>query len=179
MSIEDHRYNLIHKIIATDSKTVYIKMDRSNILEQLKDGNKVLIAKVKEDSNSVQLFRGLPEFIGEDYAKEIPPSPRSDSELHGIRETTKACLYSLIRYYRTEAHDSATAYIYCQFMTEFDKAHYNHFVLLGQIAKDFGDTGVAKESFEQAMRICRADLNWPKEFVERITATIEKMMQNL
>lgn len=179
MSIENYRYSLIQKIFATDSKTVYIKMNRSNILQPLEDGNEAFIAKIKEDSNSVQLFRGRPQFIGEEYVKEIPPSPRSNVELHGIRETTRACLYSLVRYYQNEANDLETAYSCCQFLAEFDKSHYNHFVWLGQLAREFGDTEVAKESFEQALRICRADTNWPKESMERIIADIERMLQSL
>ena len=104
MSIEDFRYILMQKIFTADSKTVYIKMNRSNILQPLKNGNEVFIAKIKEDSDSVQLFRGRPQFIGEGYVREIPQSPRSNIELHEIRETARACLYSLVLYNLNEAN---------------------------------------------------------------------------
>lgn len=178
MPIEDYRYSLIHKIFTTESKTVYIKMDRSNILEQSRDGNEAFITKVKEDSNSVQLFRGRPQFIGHEYVKKIPPSPRSNAELQQIRETVRACLYSLIQHYLAE-DDWETANTYCEFVAEFDKSHFNHFVWLGIIAKALGRTEIAKERFEQALQICRADKNWPRVSMERIIASIENEMQDL
>jgi tetratricopeptide (TPR) repeat protein len=178
MPIEDYRYSLIQKIFTTESKTIYIKMDRSNILEQSRDGNKAFITKVKEDSNSVQLFRGRPQFIGDEYVKKIPPSPRSNAELQQIRETVRACLYSLIQHYLAE-HDWETANTYCEFLAEFDKSHFNHFVWLGNIAKALGRTEIAKERFEQALQICRADKNWPRDSMERIIASIENEMRDL
>jgi len=178
MSIEDHRYSLIPKIFATDSKTAYIKVDRSNILEQLRDGNETFVAKVKEDSNSVQLFRGRPQFIGQGYVKKIPPPPRSNGELRQTKETVRACLYSLVQHHLAE-NDLETAYSYCQFLAGFDKSHYNHFMWLGSVAKAIGKTEVAKESFEQALRICRADKNWPRDSMEKLVASIKNEMRGL
>ena len=178
MSVEDYRYDLIQKIFTSDSDTIYIKMDKSNILERGKDRNKAFIAKVKDDVVSVQLFRGRPQFIGQEYVKRIPPRPRSNIELLQARETARACLYSLIQHYLAE-NDLKTAYTYCQFLAGFDKSHYNHFVWLGNIAKALGRTEVAKESFEQALRICRADKNWPRDSMEKLIASIEDEMRGL
>ena len=122
MSVEDHRYSLIQKIFTADSRTIYVRMDTSNILEQSRDGNEAFIAKVKGDSNSVQLFRGRPQFVGEEYVKEIPLPPRSEAELHRIRESVRAGLYSLVRHHLTTAIDLETPYSYCQFLVEFDKS---------------------------------------------------------
>ena len=178
MSIEDHRYSLIQQIFTTVKDTIYVKMDKSNTLEQTRDGNELFIAKVHEDSFSIQLFRGRPQFIGQEYVKKIPSPPRSDAELHKIRETVRASLYSLVQHY-LRADDLKTAYTYCQFLAKFDIRHYNHFVWLGQIARTFGEVDIARESFEQALKICKADKNWPSDSMQKIIATIEKEMQGL
>jgi hypothetical protein len=178
MSIEDYRHSLIQKIFTTESKTIYVRMDRSNTLEDTKDGNEAFIAKVKQDSYSVQLFRGRPQFVGEEYVKKMPSPPRSDAELRETRETVRACLYSLTQHSLAK-EDLGTAYTYCQFLAEFDKSHYNHFVWLGRIAKVIGRPEVAKQGFEQALRICRADTHWPRESMDELIASIEKELGEL
>lgn len=178
MSIEDHRYSLIEKMFTTDSNTIYIKVDRSNILERVKDTNDAFIRKIKEDLNSVGLFRGHPQFIGEEYVKRIPRLPRSDIELLRIRENIRANMYSLVQYCLA-ANDLETAESCCECLAELDKSHYNHFVWLAHISKALGKTEMARRSFEEALRICRADKNWPRASMEKIIASIEEEMQNL
>jgi hypothetical protein len=178
ISIEDHRYSLIQQIFTTVKDTVYVKMDRSNTLAQTRDGNELFIAKVHEGSFSIQLFRGRPQFIGQEYVKKIPSPPRSGAELHRIRETVRASLYSLVQHY-CRAGDLKTAYTYCQFLARFDTEHYNHFVWFGEIAKTFGEADIARESFEQALKICKADKDWPSDSMQKIIATIEREMQGL
>lgn len=112
MSIEDRRYSLIQKIFTTDSNTIHITCDRSNILEQGRDKNESFIAKVKEDSISIQLFRGHPRFIGEEYVKRIPSRPRSNLEVQQVRENVRAGLYSLVQHC-LGTDDLEAAYAYC------------------------------------------------------------------
>jgi tetratricopeptide (TPR) repeat protein len=178
MSIEDHRYSLIQQIFTTVKDTVYVKMDKSNTLEQTRGGNELFIAQVHEDSLSIQLFRGRPQFIGQEYVKKIPSPPRSDAEFHRIRETVRASLYSLVQHY-LRAGDLEIAYSYCQFLSKFDVEHYNHFVWFGEIARTFGEADIARESFEQALRICKADKNWPSDSMQEIIAAIEKEVRGL
>ena len=178
MSIEDSRYDLIRKILTSDGDSVYIKMDKSNSLDRGKDKNEAFIAKVRDDEISVQLFRGRPQFIGKEYVKTIPPRPRSNVELVQTRETVRACLYSLVEHYRAEG-DRETAFMYCQFLARFDDSHYNHFLWLGDIAKALGREDIAKESYEQALKVCRADKNWQGESMERIIAYLEEKLRGL
>jgi hypothetical protein len=178
MSIEDQRYSLIDKMFTTDADTIYVKVARSNILEQDKGKNDPFIAKVKEDSISVQLSRGRPQFIGEEYVKRIPPRPRSDVELRQIRENVRASLYSLVQHHWA-ANDLETVRSYCEFLAQFDKLHYNHFVWLGQVSRQLGENDVAREAFEEALRICKADKNWPRDSMGKLIAFIEREMQAL
>ena len=69
MSIEDYRYSLFKKISKTNSKTIYLQLDKSNILEKGRDKNDKFIRKIKEDLGSVKLFQGRPLFKGEGYCK--------------------------------------------------------------------------------------------------------------
>jgi len=87
-------------------------------------------------------------------------------------------MYSLIQHYLA-AGDLETAEMYCSFLAESDKSHYNHFVWLGQISRVFRKTDVAKENFEKALRICQADENWPKDSMAKIIADIEKEIESL
>jgi tetratricopeptide (TPR) repeat protein len=178
MSVEDHRYDLIKRMFTTDSHTIYVKVDRANTLEQGRDKNNAFVSKVKEDSNSVQLFRGSPQFIGAEYVKRIPPRPRSNIELQQIKENVRAGLYSLVQHCFA-VQNLETAQAYCEFLATFDKAHYNHFVWLGDIYKILGRPKKAKQMFEEALRICKADKNWPRESLEKIIEFVEAEIRSL
>ena len=53
MSIEDYRYSLIQKIFETTSETIYLKIDKSHILEKGKGKNDEFIKKIKDDLISI------------------------------------------------------------------------------------------------------------------------------
>lgn len=117
MSIEDHRYSLFRKISKTGSKTVYLKMGKSNILEKGRDTNDKFISKIKEDLNSVKLFQGRPPFKGEGYVRLVPDPPRSNIEFQRTKETIRAGLYSLLIYYFFLQRDLENAYLLGEFLT--------------------------------------------------------------
>ena len=177
MSIEDYRYILMEKMFKTNTETIYIKMNRSHILEKGKDKNDEFIRKVKDDLDSIELFWGRPKFKGEGYVKIIPSPPRSKIELLRIKENIRQYLYSLIIHYMQHG-DLKKAYIPCAFLTEFDKSHYNHFLWFGEINKLLGNTEQAKRSFEEALRICERDKKWPRDSMEKIIAYIKKEIKN-
>jgi hypothetical protein len=178
MSIEDHRYSLMQRFFATGSDTIHIKVDQSHILERGQGKHEVFIAKVKEDSLSIQLFRGHPQFIGEEYVKRIPPRPRSDHEFQLIKERVRAGLYSLVQHFWA-TNDVETAYTYCKFLADFDKSHYNHFAWLGQISSLLGRLDIARQSYEEALRICEADKTWPQDSMNEIIGSIKEELRRL
>ncbi len=178
MSIEDHRYDLIQKIIITDADTIYISVDRANILEQARDANGKFINKISFDSNSIHLFRGQPQFLGKEYVKQIPSAPRSSVEFHQVRENIRAGMYSLIQHHWDKG-ESEIVLSYSRFLAEFDKTHYNHFVWLGRAAKALGKKDTAREGFKEAIRILEIDENWPNDSKQLIVSGIEAEMQDL
>ena len=177
MSIEDYRYTLIEKIFETDSATIYLKIDKSHVLEKGKGKNGEFIRKIKTDLGSIELFRGRPLPKGEGYVKRIPEPPRSKIELVRIKENIRQSLYSLSLYYFLR-RDLENAYLLCEFLTKFDKSHYNHFVWFGEINKALGKKAEAKRSFLEALKICERDKNWPRESMEKIIAQIKKEIES-
>ncbi len=173
MPIEEHRYDLINRIFRDTTDTVYFKLNRSRILERRKEGNLDFITKIMEAYLSIEQFHGRPSFQGTGYVKKVPPPPRSNIELQNTRENIRMYLYSLIIYY-LGMKDLKTSGFYCNFLTQFDKGHYNHFLWYGLISKELGDTKTAKENLELALDICKRDKNWPKESMNQIIEYIKK-----
>lgn len=178
MSIEDYRYDLIEKIFKTSSETIYLKMGKSHVLEKGKDKNGEFIRKIKEGLGSIELFRGRPLPKGEGYVKLVPDPPRSKIELLRIKENIRQSLYSLLIYYFFVRGDLENAYLLGEFLTKFDKSHYTHFVWFGQINKALGKKAEAKKWFEEALRICEGDPNWPRESMKQIIARIKKDIES-
>ncbi len=175
-SIEDDRYILFNKMFTTDSKTIYIKVTDSNFLKQ--DKNIQFVDKVRIDSDSIQLFRGRPQFIGAGYVKSVPPPPRTNHELKQIKENIRASMYSLIPFY-IKNRELETARNCGEFLEKFDKSHYNHFVWLGFIYKVLGRTKDALKSYEMALKICKRDKIWPSDHMSNIIVSIENEIKNL
>lgn len=174
MSIEDHRYSLFEKLSKTHTKTIYLKMGRSHVLEKGRGKNNEFVRKIKEDLGSVELFRGRPKFKGEGYVRQVPDPPRSRIEFQRIKENIRESLYSLLIYHFFLQRDLENAYLLGEFLTKFDKSHYNHFVWFGQINKALGKKSDARKNFEDALKICERDKNWPRESIEHIIARIKE-----
>jgi len=177
LSIEDLRYTLLEKVLETEAETIYIKMDKSHILAKGKGQNTEFIKKIKDDLASIEQFRGYPQFRGEGYVKAIPSAPRSRLELLRTRGTVRKCLYSLVPYYMSIS-DPETAYILCDFLTKFDKSHYNHFVWFGLINRLLGNKEQARRSFEEALEICKRDQTWPRESMKKIITPIKREIES-
>jgi Domain of unknown function (DUF4365) len=178
MSIEKLRYRLIEQIFTTDSVTVYVRMNRTHTLELDRNLNQDFIARIKEDTTLVQLFRGQAVFRGDDYVKQLPSPPRSDLEVVRIKENVRAGLYSLVQH-SGASQDIATAKLYCEFLAAFDSEHYNHFVWLGRINLANGNRPEAITNFRRAPEICEADKVWPRDSLQPIIDDIKEQLQKL
>ena len=124
----------------SNSKTVHITMDRSHVLE---DGsNDDFVKSFKEDlasiSYSLDLFRGLPQPIGTGYVKEIPVLFLPDGIIGNINHNIRMCLVTLASHYFYLQGEKEKAYFLCRFLADFDKSHYDHFVLFGRICGSLG-----------------------------------------
>jgi hypothetical protein len=178
MSVEQLRYHLIEQIFTTHAATVYLRMDRSNVLEQGRDRNQGFIERIKEDTALVQLFRGQAVFRGDGYVKRLPRPPRTGLELERIKENVRAGLCSLIQHC-VVTQDLASAKLYCEFLASFDTNHYEHFMWLGQINAVFGNRIPARRDLRKAIEICQADKEWPRESLQPIIDSITEEFKRL
>lgn len=83
-------------------------------------------------------------------------------ELVMTNETIRKSLYSVIIHYIGK-NDFETAYLCCEFLTKFDKGHYNHFEWFGLLNLALRKPVEAKSAFEEAIHIFEEDKNWPLE----------------
>jgi tetratricopeptide (TPR) repeat protein len=178
MSIEDHRYELFDRIMKADSQSnsIYVRMDKSQILEDGKEKNQLFRSKILSDKYSIQQFYGHPPMPGTGYIRPIPPPPRNAHELIMTKETIRQSLYSVIIHYLGK-NDIQTAYLCCEFLTKFDKGHYNHFEWFGLLNIDLGKPAEAKSAFEEAIHIFEEDKKWPLEDKELQIKRIKKEME--
>jgi tetratricopeptide (TPR) repeat protein len=164
MSIEDHRYDLLDKVMKRDppSDTVYVQMDRSHVLEDGKNKNADFKDKIITDKYSIEQFWGRPQMRGEGYVKTMPPPLRSAHEVGYTRENVRIYLFALTLHY-VQNGEMENAYLCCEFLTRFDHGHYNHFELFGYVCMELGDVQRAIDNFTEAIRIFEEDPNWPIE----------------
>jgi len=174
-SIEDKRYELIIKMDSSND-TIYINVDKTNILKDGKNANNEFIKKIDEDYGSINLFYGRPVPLGRDYVKQLPGPPRSNLEFRNIKSNIRMSVSSLIQHYM-RAEDWSNAIIYAEFMTKIDKSHYNHWVWFGRINVVLGNIEEARKSYEEALRICDRDKKWPREDMRKLRAGIQKEME--
>ena len=177
-SIEDLRHNLFEKLSKADTETIYLRIDKQEPLERGRGKNNKFITKIKEGQRSVELFRGRPLFKGEGYVRYVPDPPRSEFEVRQTKENIRGSLYSLLIHYLFQQRDMKNAYLLGEFLTKFDKSHYNHFVWFGQINKELGRKTEARKSFEEALKICGRDKNWPKESLKQIVSRIKEEIES-
>lgn len=186
MSIEQHRDNLIKKMKSNSAKTVYIAIDRTHILKE--GPNEEFVRQVKQDSDSIDfrlsLIQGAPKLIGKGYVKGRPLLILSKELVVNIRERIKVSMNYLITHYLLKK-DLETAYFLAKLLTKFDRGHYDHFALFGNICKLLGKRKEACLSYKEAINICERDKNWNKlkkpgdPSIEKIIASIRKEMNGL
>jgi hypothetical protein len=186
MSVEEQRDKIIKRMQSDNTKTIYLTVDRTKILRQ--DKNVEFVQKIKEDSDSLNfrldLVRGTPQFIGEGYVRAIPVIYLPENLITNIRERIRISMNYLIRNYLLRK-DTSNAYSLCEFLTRFDRGHYDHFVLFGNICKLLGKQKEACSSYRQAIEICKRDKNWnilkksTDPSIEDIIAYIENEMRKL
>lgn len=181
-SIVHNRNSLIEKL-RTNNKTISIRMDKSLVLAKGRNENEEFIRKIKEAQSLISLIYGRPQF-GEGYVRTLPIAYLSTGVVTNLRENIRASMKFLINNYLLN-NDIENAYFLCDFLTRFDKGHYDHFVIFGRINKFLGKTEEARSSFEEAIKICKRDKNWNRlktpsdPSIEEIIASIVKEIETI
>lgn len=174
----------IVKKIAVGSENVYIKIDKAQILEKNGCKNDGFIKAVKDDTFLISLIRGHPQ-LGEGYVRRsAPPMILSKGVITNLSETIRTNLNVLIKHHLLTDNVKNAAFL-CDFLTKFDKAHYDHFFMMGQNFRIYGKKDEAREFFEIALRMCKEDPNWNKmkkpldPSIEEVINIIETEMKRL
>jgi len=186
MSVEEQRNKILERMRSGNTKTIRLTVDRTRILGQ--DKNVAFVQKIKEDLDSLNfrldLVRGTPQFIGKGYVRAIPVIYLPKNLITSIRERIRISMNYLIHNYLLRK-DTSNAYSLCEFLTRFDRGHYDHFVLFGNICKLLGKQKEACSSYRQAIEICKGDKNWNRlkkstdPSIEDIISSIENEMRKL
>lgn len=177
-SIESSRYEFLPRVLS-DSKKIPITLDRSKVLANKPNANDAFIAQIKADEGSIMLWLGYPQFEGKGYVKKGPRIPRSRYELANAEGNLMATSYSLARYYKDRSHDWPKARDLAEFLTKFDRSHYNQFVMLAQIQEVQGDRQAALLNWKEALNICERDKTWPKKSMDRLREAIKKEIERV
>jgi len=172
------------KRIGTSSETIYIKIDKSHILEDGQNKNDEFIGRIKEDSFFVGLSRGHPQLLGEGYVRKIPIVSLSKGVMLNLKESIRISALFLIYHYLLNKN-LKDAYLLCEFLTKLDQSHYNQFELFGHLNRMLGNKSKARESFKKAIEICEGDKKWdirkaPSDpSIQEIIASLKKAIKSL
>lgn len=179
MSIESHRYDFLPQLGSNSSRrTIHITLDRSKVLVEKTNANSVFVNQIKADQGSIMLWMGHPQPKGEGYLRELPPAPRSPHELAKVEENLRMSLYSLVKHYMNSYQWKWARHL-CQFLTEFDRSHYNQFVTLAQIEEVLGHREAAFLYWKEALDICERDKKWKGKSMRNIKQAIKREIRRI
>jgi tetratricopeptide (TPR) repeat protein len=175
-------YSIGEKIL-NKSSTVCIGIDKKCVLYRGENTNKDFVSKVKGDIMLLSLLQGRPQ-LGNGYVRTLPVALLTQQVRTNLAENIRTSMNYLVNHYLL-TKDIEKAYLLCDFLTKFDKAHYDHFYKLGCINRQLGNKPEAKRNFEEAIRICRGDKKWNllkdssyptiEEIIEAIEGEIQKL----
>lgn len=140
----------------TGNRTVCFDVDKTFILQKGEDEE--FVSKVRYDILMMSLLRGRPE-PSRKYVRTFPIAYLSRQTIINNEENIRNSLNLLINHYLL-TEDIERAYFLCDFLTQLDNSHYDHFYKFGQINKLLGKRMEAKKNFEEAIKICKGDKKW-------------------
>lgn len=186
-SVEDNR-EIWQSLLPTDSKTINVVILRSNILEKDPNKNFKFKTKIRVDTIRLNAIKGIPMFIKQGYGSyvfgNVPALKLSDVARENIRGTIRFGFDYLV-IDETLRNQFQNAYQLCKLLTEFDKGHYDNFLLLARICRELGKKAEAKANYETSIRTCKEDPNWDKNKpsniprISEIISAIEEEMATL
>ena len=184
-SVEDNREEWIDEF-RKDRESITIRVGRAKVLE--KGQNEAFIKKIEQDIIIVNASRGIPQFVTKGYEGyaigHVPVLKLSDAARRNIMRTIRFGFNYLINDSILRG-DLQSAYSLGKLLANFDRGHYDHFVLLARICRKLGKKEEAKTNYEVAIQICKRDPNWDKKrlpnapFIGEIIRNIEHELRDL
>ncbi len=183
VSVEDNRESWSNKL-ENGAKTITLKIDKSKTLKNPNRSNFDFIRKIEKDTISVGITNGIPEVISRvgkgvtpNYAFfDFPNIELSENAKNNFRQKIRLSLNFLFRDAYTRKAWSE-AYEIGKILTIFDKSHYDHFELLGDICALLRNYNEALNYYDIAIGMFRRDPNWDKNRVKGILSTSENIQR--
>lgn len=185
MSVEEKRRSFLERL-KSDKKTIHVTVDKSKVLEEGTNMN--FISAIEKDADSIRfrhsLAQGVPSLVGTGYVKTKLWMSLPKPLIALIRDRIRQSIGYLIGHYILES-DPTQAYFLCRFLTRFDKGHYDHFALFGDLCRLRGEKEEACLNYQKAIEICKGDKNWNRlkkpsdPSIEDLVSSIQKKMMSL
>jgi tetratricopeptide (TPR) repeat protein len=177
-SIEDMRGFLTEKL-STEAKTINVSVDKTHILEIGESKNAAFIRKIQHDAILISAGHGIAQPVGDGYVINLPVLLLPEDARARIRDKIRFGFEYLINDWVLKGNWEG-AYSLCKILADFDRGHYEIFVMLARICRQLGKFDEAIDNYEIAITICKGDPNWDKRkgpdfpFIGEIIASIEK-----
>jgi hypothetical protein len=182
LSVEEKREEWNNKM-ADSNESINVVVDRKNLLER-NGKNKLFMDRVNSDTILTHALHGIPHMIGNGYVRAIPILGLSDVSQTNIRGKVRLGLDYLIN--NAVLHeDYFQAYRLGKLLCEFDRGHYDHFLIMARTCRQVGCVAEARDYYNIAIGICKDDHNWNNRIkpgdqkIEDIIANIEKELVSL
>ena len=183
ISVEDNRETW-KRNLEKNNKTITLKVQKSQTLRKANRINIEFIQKIKNDTIRVSIANGIPEVIARG-GKGVTPNygffdfPNIELSENAQKSFKKKIRFSLNFLVKDQCSKKCwpEAYRLCKILTDFDKDHYDHFELMGDICVQLGKSDEAITYYDIAIDVFRRDPNWDKNRVEGILSKSENIQR--
>ncbi|MHA2408085.1 MAG: hypothetical protein ACXACA_06920, partial [Candidatus Ranarchaeia archaeon] len=178
---EENRATWINKL-KDSNKSIEVIINRKRLFEKIGE-NTQFIKQVKNDIICANANQGIPNMMGKGYVRSIPILWLSEFARSNIRHRIRLGLDYLI-YDSILKKKFQEAYRLSKLLVEFDRSHYDHFLILARICHQLGKKSEARDNYNIAIGICKDDPNWNKRKrpedvqIEEIIENIEKELSD-
>lgn len=183
VSVEDNRAEWIRKL-ENNAKTITLKVNNSQTLKKTNSSKIDFVRKIEKDTITVNVANGIPEVIynggkgvtSGDAFFDFPNIELSERAQNNFKQKTRFSLNFLVKDHCSRKNWTE-AYRVCKILADFDKSHYDHFELMGDICSQLGKSDEAITYYNEAIDMFRRDPNWDKNRVEGILSTSENIQR--
>jgi hypothetical protein len=175
LSVEKHRAEWTNKIDDSND-SIEVLVDRKHVFER-NGGNAEFIKQVRRDFILTSAVHGIPHMIGDGYVRSIPVLRLSELAISNVRHKIRLGLDYLIGDLLIK-NNVQGAYELLRLLADFDRGHYDHFLILARVCRQLGKMSEARDNYNVAIGICKDDPNWNKRKKPE-DATIEEVIESL
>ena len=182
ISVQEHRREWIQKL-SDKNDNIQVIVDKKHVLQR-NEKNREFVEQIKHDFILIDAIQGNAHMIGDGYVQSIPILVLSEPAITNLRGKIRLGLDYLINDLIIK-NNLQGAYTLLRLLAEFDRGHYDHFLVLARVCRALGKIGEARDNYNVAIGICKDDPNWnklkrPEDVpIEEIIKGIEKELPAL